>query len=165
MTTQNQLPENVYNRKISFITNNLSNGEVFIEPHTATGPSGIFNIPLNAITSGSKVFIPLSNTSSNGSYYLKVHLPQPGSSELYITFAQKNNSMADGYFDYTTGIPDDFRAQLRTWIIDLRDVQLGGPPLTKRLKFMLKGIDTNNTSASIPFYVSFSVAFAEKLVK
>ncbi len=159
MATANQAPANVINKKVSFTTTNLLNGEVFLEPHTVSGPTpqGTFNIPLNGINiTGNKTVIPLTSSTGPGSYWLKIHKPQPGSSALYITFAQKNSAMADGYYDYITGIPTGLRTALRNWIAD-NPSSLSISPVTyvKSLLFTVYGIDTNQVSSAIQFKVSF----------
>lgn len=160
MATANQDPANVLNKKVSFTTTNLLNGEVFLEPHTVSGPTpqGTFTIPLNAINIvGNKTVIPLTSSTGAGTYWLKIHKPQPGSSALYVTFAQKNSAMADGYYDYVTGIPAAFRTALRSWIAD-NPTSLSTSPVTytKSLLFTVNGIDTNQISSAIQFRVSFS---------
>jgi len=168
MATQNQDPQNVYNYEVNFTTTNLSNGDEFIEPHTVSDPNGSFSVPLNFTKPtgnayGSIIVIPMSSNSSNGAYYLKLHLPQPGESKMYVTFAQKNNSMADGYYDYIQGIPEDFRTQLRLWILDgLNQLPVNGISKSKTLVFTVKGIDTNVSSASVQFTVSFGATFGGK---
>ncbi|MEK6829303.1 MAG: hypothetical protein AABY15_04185 [Nanoarchaeota archaeon] len=159
MATANQAPINVLHREVNFTTTNLLNGEVFVEPHTVSGPTpqGTFNIPLNGVNIvGSKTVIPLQSTTGQGSYWLKIHKPQPGSSTLYITFAQKNSAMADGYYDYVTGIPSGFRSALRSWIAD-NPSSLSISPVTyvKSLLFTVYGIDTNQVSSAVQFRVSF----------
>lgn len=167
-TTANQNPANVVHRKVAFTTTNLDNGDIFDEPHFVNGPTpvGAFNIPLNGVSIvGNKVVVPLQTTTGWGSYWLKFWLPQPGSKIMYVTFAQKNASMADGFYDYITGIPVDYRTALRTWI---RDDNLPTNlsqviPRTKSLSFTSYGLDTNQVSSAIPFKINFTAIFGGTL--
>lgn len=162
---QNIDPQNALNREINFATTNLSNGNQFIEPHTVTLLNGNYNIPLNNSSIqgnpyGPCIVVPLTTNINNGAPYLKFHFPQNNESVMYITFAQKNNSMSDGYYDYIQGIPDTYRSALRTWIRDDRPVAFNQPiTLPKTLTFNVKGIDTNLASASVTFTVTFQAQF------
>jgi hypothetical protein len=164
MAIANQNPINVINYPVNFTTTNLSNGNTFVEPHTVAGPipSGTFNIPLNGINlAGSKVVVPLQTTTGAGSYWLKFWLPQPGSSVMYITFSIKTNGVADGYYDYQTGIPADFRTALRTWIKDNVSTPISSTvTLQKNLLFTVYGLDTNQVSSAIQFKARFSAIFS-----
>ncbi len=162
MAIANQSPQNVVNYEIEFTTTNLDNGDTFIEPHTVSGPTpvGSFSIPLNAISiTGNKVVVPLQTTTGSGSYWLKFWLPQPGSSKLYVTFAVKNNSYADGYYDYQTGIPSAYRTALRTWIKDNAILPVSTVSKVKKLLFTVYGLDTNQVSSAIQFQISFNAVF------
>lgn len=162
MAIANQNPQNIQAKySISFTTTNLDNGETFSEPHTASIEAGTYNIPLNAISIGNgKMVIPLTTNTTQGSHFLKLHLPQPGSSIMYVTFAQKNNAMADGYYDYITGIPSAYRSSLRTWIKDQRITNVSTPTvLDKGLKFKVYGLDTNLLQSAIEFEIKFSATF------
>jgi len=164
MATANQDPQNIgfpMAQVVNFTTTNLSNGTVFSEPHTVSGPTGSFNIPLNAISiGGNKIVVPLTSDSSQGASYLKFHLPQPNSSEFYVTFCEKNNSYSDGYYDYQTGIPSQYRTDLRNWIAD-NPLGLPSQPtsIPKTLTFTVYGLDTNQTSAAIQYTVRFTGVF------
>ena len=163
MAVANQNPaNNSIAYKVNFTTTNLSNGNPFVEPHTVVGPTpaGTFNIALNGVSlAGSKVVVPLQTTTGAGSYWLKFWLPQPGSSVMYITFAIKTNGVSDGYYDYATGIPSDYRSALRTWIKD--NVTLPASPTTvqKNLLFTVYGLDTNQVSSAIQFKTKFTAVF------
>lgn len=164
MAVANQSPASIafpMAQVVNFTTTNLSNGNTFVEPHTVSGPNGSFTVPLNAINiGGNKVVVPLTSDTSPGAYYLKFHMPQPGSSEFYVTFAQKNLSYSDGYYDYTTGIPTDYRSDLRTFIADgATSIPTTPHTRTKTLVFMVYGLDTNQTSAAVQFTVKFTAQF------
>jgi hypothetical protein len=163
MATANQAPQNVLHYAVNFTTTNLDNGDSFVEPHSVSGPTpgGTFNIPLNAVPiTGSKVVVPLQTTTGSGSYWLKFWLPQPGSSIMYVTFCVKNNSYADGYYDYQTGIPSAYRTALRTWIRDNVTTNVSSTvTLNKNLLFTVYGLDTNQVSSAIQFRVRFEAIF------
>ena len=164
MATANQNPANVLHRKVSFTTTNLDNGDVFDEPYNVSGPTpgGTFNIPLNAVSIvGNKVVVPLQTTTGWGSYWLKFWLPQPGAKVMYVTFAQKNASMADGFYDYITGIPADFRTALRTWAKDNVVTSIStSTTVQKNLVFTVYGLDTNQVSAAIQFKLKFTAIYS-----
>jgi hypothetical protein len=161
MAVANQNPENVLNYVVNFTTTNVSDGQIFEEPHTVSGPNGAFTIPLNAVSiSGSKIVVPLTTNTAPGAYYLKLHLPQPGSSKFYVTFAQKNNSMADGYYDYITGIPTDYRSSLRTFIADgITTFPTQPTTYSKSLVFTVYGLDTNQVANAVQYTVRLSAVF------
>lgn len=161
MATANQSPGSILNFNVEFTTTDLSNGNLFSEPHTVSGPTGSFTNPLNAVTiTGNKVVVPLTSNTSQGSYYLKFHLPQPSASKFYVTFAQKNSNLSDGYYDYTTGIPSDYRTALKTFV---NDGSLSVPSTStvknKNLKFTVYGLDSNQVSQAIQYTVKFSAIF------
>ncbi len=164
MAIANQNPQNVLNHVVEFSTTDLLNGNTFEEPHYVSSPTpgGTFNINLGAFSlSSNKMVVPLSTNTSQGSYWLKLHKSQPNSSMMYVTFAQKNSSMADGYYDYQTGIPSDFRAALRTWIRDNEVLSSSGSVTrSKTLLFDVYGLDTNSVSSATPFRIRFNATFS-----
>jgi len=166
MATPNENPSNnSIARKVSFKTINTDNGDIIIEPHTVSGPTpaGTFNIPLNGASIGTnKYVVPLQTTTGLGSYWLKFWLPQPDSDIMYVTFCIKNNSMADGFYDYNTGIPSEYRTALRTWIKDNRlTTKKGAETFKKNLLFTVYGLDTNKISSAIQYQISFTAIFGE----
>ena len=69
--------------------------------------------------------------------------------------------MQDGYYDYTTGIPSDYRTDLRTFTRDGSGlIPSGGATYVKTLVFQVIGLDTNVTSAAVQYMVKFSAVFA-----
>lgn len=150
-------------KKVTFTTTNLDNGDIFVEPHTVSGPTpaGTFNIPLNGINLGTNKFVvPLQTTTGAGSYWLKFWLPQPNSSIMYVTFCIKTNGVADGYYDYNTGIPSAYRSALRTWIKDNVVTSVSSTvTLQKNLLFTVYGLDTNQVSSAIQYKVKFAAVF------
>jgi hypothetical protein len=163
MATPNQDPQNVYNRVINFTTTNLLNGNLYEEPHTVILLNGV--TPINSLTIqgnpyGPCIVVPLTTNINQGANYLKFHLPQNNESAMYVTFAQKNNNMSDGYYDYIQGIPDSYRNDLRNWIRDGRVLSTGSQaPLERTISFSVRGIDTNVVSASVDFDITFSAVF------
>lgn len=159
----NQNPNNALNYKIELITTDNTNGNIFEEPHSVSSPSpyqSSFNIPLNASSiSPGKIVIPLTNDTSDGSYWIKLWLPQPNSSTMYITFSQRVFGFGDGYYDFVTGIPTAYRTALRGWILDNRTLPLQQSTKSKELEFNFVGLDTNQASASELFTVRFSSVF------
>lgn len=158
---ENTHPEKLYGFKVNFTTKD-ANGDIFNEPHTVDGPTGSFNNPLNSkvVTGnihGPVVVVPLNSKNSSGAYFLKFHLPQPSSSVMFVTFCEKSNKVKDGYYDYTQGVPDKYRDELKNWVFDMkgRELPKDGKTYTKDLVFRVKGIDTNVASASAEFTVSF----------
>ena len=164
MATANQTPASIglpMAQPVNFTTTNLDNGNLFTEPHTVSGPTGSFIVPINAVPiGGSKLVIPLTSNTSQGANYLKLHLPQPNSSIFYITFCVKNNEMQDGFYDYNTGIPASYRSDLRVFILDgLISIPSSGVILTKKLVFQVLGLDTNVSSAAIQYTVNLQAVF------
>jgi len=87
-------------------------------------------------------------------------MPQPNSSKFYITYAVKNNSYADGYYDYQTGIPSQYRTDLRNFILDAaQSIPQFPTSITKTLVFSVYGLDTNQVSSAIQYKVIFSATF------
>ena len=146
---------------VNFTTTNLSSGDPFVEPHTVSGPTGSYNVPVSVINIGNgKFVIPLTSDTSAGANYLKLHLPQPNSSDFYVTFCVKNNSLQDGYYDYTTGIPADYRADFRTFCLDgTISIPSQNTPFSKTLVFQVLGLYTNISSAAVQYTVELSAVF------
>ena len=164
MKNLNTAPQNALNKKVQFTTNNLDNGSVFVEPFIVSGPNGSFNNPLNSTANGNKVFIPLTTNTAEGANYLKIHLPQPNKSVMYLTYAKKADSMADGYYDYITGIPADYRDDLRNWILDGRAIPSAPTNMNKTLVFSAIGKDTNQSSQAIQFVIKLTAKIGTLVV-
>lgn len=156
--TANENPSSILNYNVKFKTTNPENKEVFIESFNVSGPtpSGSFKMPLNFISlSPSKLVVPLQSNVKPGSYWLKFWFPQPESNVMYITFCQKNPFMADGFYDYKTGVTNDFRSALKLWIKDNAATIPTEGNIYKKLLFTACGLDTNKVSSSIEFKVNF----------
>ena len=59
MATANKNPKDVFNYKVKFSTKKLSDGDIFIESHTATDPTGTFDIALNFTKPSGNPFGPI----------------------------------------------------------------------------------------------------------
>lgn len=159
MTQPNQDPATIgfpMAQKVSFETTDLSNGNQFVEPHTVNivNSGGATVIPIIE----NKVVIPLTNSISAGANFLKLHYPQPNSSDFYITFCVKTNGSKDGFYDYTAGIPTGYRNDLRSWILNETT------NVTREITFTVYGLDTNNVSAAIQYAVKFQGVFGNSAV-
>jgi len=150
-------------RKVKFTTTNLDFATLFDESHVVTGPTSSAAVPLNSLNIGSgKVVVPLTNDTAQGANYIKFHFPKfflntGTESTFYITFCQKNNTMADGYYDFQTGVPDDYITDFRTFVNDGAQSNANFPvSKVKRLFFAVYGADTNQTSLAKQFTTSFT---------
>lgn len=162
----NTSPENLKIAKsVTFTTTNLSDGNTFAEPHTVTLNNGSYNVPLNFITNsaGTKIFIPLTSNTGAGSSWIKIHLPQPDKSIMFITFATKANIMEDGYYDFNNGISANYRADLRTFIQDSTPIPVAGITKWKDLTFTIYGLDSNQTQNAIQFKTRFRASFSNQI--
>lgn len=157
--TPNFSPEQVIHQKIKLSTIRIEDGVNVAESHSVDWVPVTFNLPLNAIllpTSTQqgyiKYVVPLTN--SNGRYFIKIHFPK-NSSDMYITYAEKNSEMADGYWDYRTLVKEDFIKDFRTFIRDNRPNLPKNYPYSKVLKFSAYGDETNQPSIAVQFSVEF----------
>lgn len=160
MTQPNQDPATIgfpMAQKVSFETTDLSNGNQFVEPHTVNiaNSGGATVIPII----GNKAVIPLTNSTSPGANFLKLHYPQPNSSDFYITFCVKTNGSRDGFYDYTAGIPTGYRNDLRSWILNETT------NVTRQITFTVYGLDTNNVSAAIQYAVKLKKSSGDSAAK
>jgi hypothetical protein len=163
MAVQQVNPESVFNFKIQFDTTNLDNGTLFPESyHIVTFEnSGAFqavNLP------GNRIIIPLTSQTGIGSFWIKLHLPQPNSSDFYVTFCQRatgGNISTATYTDYVNGIPDAYRTALRSFIQQNGSgtIVLGTYPLTVTFIFTVYGQDTNQPSQAQEYQVRFTGIF------
>lgn len=167
MAIANTPPQSLFSSKflVQFSTKNLNDGTPFIETYTVAGPTSVKSVStslaLNVISIGSnKVVIPLTTNTSAGANFLKIYLPQTSSDKLYIAFCKKNAAMSDGYYDYVSGIPTDYRNDLRTFILDSRTFNIkSSPTYAKELKFTVYGLHTNQIYSSIHFSITLSAHF------
>lgn len=149
----NVLPEQAYNFAVEFSTFDNVLSEDFVEAHVANA----INITPQNTSSSKKFVIPLTNQSTNGSPFIKLHLPQPDSSKMFITFCIKHNGMSDGYYDYISGIPSAYRTALNAWIQNLPVGTVGsvGATYYRTLQFNVYGFETNQAQSAKFFEVRF----------
>lgn len=154
----------VFKKEVAFSTQDEISGQNILEGYNVNGPvnSTITVIPL---AGGSKFVVPLtSDSTSPGAPFLKFHFPNGTSSnKMYVTFAVKNARMADGYYDYRTGIPTTYRNQLRNFII-------AGLPFTqiatlnghreKAIRFTSYGSSTNKPAEAVTFFITFKALYS-----
>lgn len=153
----NSNPSTIFNKKVKFFTLDTITNTNVTEGYAVSNPSnpGITAVPL---TSGNKVVVPLTTSTGSGSPYLKFHLPTTTADTMYVTFCVKNSFMADGYYDYKTGIPSAYRTALKNWIVAGSLVIPVGVK-QKALKFTVYGSSTNKPSEAVTFYVTFQGTF------
>lgn len=170
ITNPNFRPDEVINRKITIKTARLSDGSILPESHNVDWIATTHNLPLQTIgpiysystdsqgnTVGlreayTKYVVPL--TDPNGMYFIKFHFPKDFS-DVYITFAEKNPAMADGYWDYKSLIKQEFIDAFHTFVRDGRSNMSNQYPYSKTLKFSAYGRDTNQPSIAVQFSVEF----------
>lgn len=162
--TPNARPDLIFNKKVEFSTVNTINNTSVSEIYSVSNPSspGVFVIVLS---SGNKAVVPLTDRVDQGAPYLKFHFPSnsfvnPNKSKtMYMTFCVKNLQMADGFYDYTTGIPGQYRSVLKNWIANNTIVSSGNK--SRFLKFTSYGLDTNKPQEAVTFYISFQANFTQ----
>jgi len=166
MATPNQSPEKIFHKEITFSTIDEISGKNILEGYNVSGP---FNNTINSIllVGGRKSVVPLSSESGEGAPYLKFHFPNGTSSnKIYLTFAVKNMEMEDGYYDYTTGIPDDYRSKLKDFIISHlssnEQIKANGTK-SKALRFTAYGSSTNKPAEAVTLYFTFSAVFSSSV--
>lgn len=141
-----------------------NNNAAIAESYVISGPSSQGVTPIT-IANGTKAVIPLTNTTGNGAPYLKIHFPAgTNTNKIYITYCVANQYMADGYYDYKTGVPASYMTALRNWInTNPSSGQLyntiSSTTKTRTLKFIAYGASTNKTSNAVTFYVKFQGLF------
>lgn len=162
----NTNPQNIsFKSTVNLFTTDSNTNASIIEGYVVSGPTSPGVTPL--LLSGNKIAIPLTPSSSPGSPYLKIHLPtsQNGLNKLYVTYCVANQYMADGFYDYTTGVPTTYMNALRAWINT--NPQTGQPYTngaptvrTRTLTFSVYGDTTNKPANSVTFYIVFQGTFS-----
>jgi hypothetical protein len=154
-----------FKRTITLSTVDQNNNNAAIsEAYSISGPSSQGITPI-LIANGTKAVIPLSTTTGNGAPYLKIHFPTAANpNKIYITYAVANQYMADGFYDYKTGVPTAYMTALRNWInTNPSTGQVYGTSLpttrTRSLKFICYGTSTNKPANSVTLYVRFQGLF------
>ena len=155
----------IFKQAITISTADRNNNSApVIEGYIVAGPVSQGVSPI-AIAGGTKLVIPLTTASGNGAPYLKIHLPaSPNGNILYLTYCVKNSSMADGFYDYKTGVPTSYYNKLRTWIntnpsTGQAYITVNQTVRARSLKFSAYGIATNKPANSITFYIKFQGTF------
>lgn len=152
-----------FKQKVIFSTVDQNNNNTPVsEAYIVTGPTAQGISPI-FLAGGSKCVIPLSNISGDGAPFIKIHFPAIGNS-LYVTYAVSNSLMADGYYDYTTGVPSSYAQALRTWIntnpsTGQAFVNTSPKVRSRNLKFISYGAGTNKPSNAVTFFVKFQGTF------
>ncbi len=143
---------------LSTLDQNNSNAPLN-EGYIVSGPACAGVTPI-FIAGGTKAVIPLSTASGAGAPYLKIHFPTGSGKNLYVTYCVANPYMADGYYDYKTGVPASYFSALKSWINLVPSLISGGPILkTRTLKFSAYGNSTNKPANSVTFYVNLQGTF------
>ena len=162
-TIQNANPAVIFHKEVTFFTQDEISSQNIIEGYNVNGP---FNTTITAIplAGGTKFVVPLtSDSTSPNAPFLKFHFPNGTSgNKLYVTFAVKNTRMADGYYDYTTGIPNTYKSQLRNFIVaPINTVQLASlsGPREKEIRFTTYGSSTNKPAEAVTFKVTFKAIY------
>jgi hypothetical protein len=157
----------IFKKEVSFSTQDEITGQSITEGYNVNGP---FNTTITAIplAGGTKFVVPLTTDTGSGAPFLKFHFPNGTSSnKMYVTFAVKNSRMADGYYDYTTGIPATYKTQLKNFIVSpISAIQLFNinGPREKKIRFTTYGSSTNKPAESVTFYVAFKAVFTPNAV-
>lgn len=160
----------IFKKEVSFSTQDEITGQSITEGYNVNGP---FNTTITAIplAGGTKFVVPLTVDTGSGAPYLKFHFPNGTSSnKMYVTFAVKNSRMADGYYDYTTGIPTTYKTKLKNFIVsgvngqqNQNQFNINGPR-EKKIRFTTYGSSTNKPAESVTFYVTFKAVFTPNAV-
>jgi hypothetical protein len=151
----------VFKKEIKFSTTDEISGQFIIEGYNVTGPT---NIASTTLAGGKKCVVPITSDLGSGAPYLKFHFPNGTSNDkIYLTFAVKNAQMADGYYDYKTGIPTAYRTKLKQFIIShlspLLQLDANGTK-TKELRFTAYGSSPNKPAEAVTFKFRFSGMFS-----
>lgn len=150
-------------------TDQNNNNNSIAESFTVSGPVSPGITPVY-IAGGTKAVIPLSTTTGDGAPYLKIHFPTAANgNNLYVTYAVANQYMADGYYDYKTGVPSTYMTALRNWINtnpSTGTVYGNSLPVTRTrsLKFTAVGNSTNKPANAVTFYIKFQGQFGGTIV-
>jgi hypothetical protein len=152
----------IFKKEVQFFTQDEITGQSITEGYNVNGP---FHTTITAIplAGGTKFVVPITTDTGSGAPFLKFHFPNGTSSnKMYVTFAVKNSRMADGYYDYTTGIPTTYKNQLKNFIVaPISAIQLFNisGPREKKIRFTTYGSSTNKPAESVTFYVAFKAVF------
>ena len=152
----------IFKKEIQFFTQDEITGQSITEGYNVNGP---FHTTITAIplAGGTKFVVPLTTDTGAGAAFLKFHFPNGTSSnKMYVTFAVKNSRMADGYYDYTTGIPATYKTKLKNFIVaptSGNQLNLISGPREKAIRFTTYGSSTNKPAEAVTFYIKFKAVF------
>ena len=162
-------PQNIsFKSTVTMFTTDANTNANVSEGYIVAGPTAAGVTPLSL--GNGKLAIPLTPSSSPGSPYLKIHFPtsQNGLNKLYVTYCVANSFMADGFYDYTTGVPTTYMNALRAWINT--NPQTGQPytnqlPVERSRAFTLSdyGETTNKPANSVTFFIVYQGTFSAAL--
>jgi hypothetical protein len=157
----------IFKKEVAFSTIDEITSQSITEGYNVNGP---FHTTITAIplAGGTKFVVPLTPDTGANAPFLKFHFPNGTSSnKMYVTFAVKNSRMADGYYDYTTGIPENYKNQLKNFIVaPITALQLFGinGPREKAIRFTAYGNSTNKPAEAVTFYIKFKAVFTPNIV-
>lgn len=145
-----------------------NNNAALAEGFIVSGPSLPSVTPI-FLQNGTKAVIALSTASGNGAPYLKIHFPTSTNvDKVYITYCVANSFMADGFYDYKTGVPTSYYNALRSWINtnpSTGQAYTNVIPVvrTRSLKFSAYGNATNKPANAVTFFASLQGTFGTAL--
>jgi hypothetical protein len=152
----------IFKKEVAFSTQDEITGQIITEGYNVNGP---FHTTITAIplAGGKKFVVPLTTDTGAGAAFLKFHFPnETSSNKMYVTFAVKNSVMADGYYDYTTGIPAPYKDKLKNFIVaptSGNQLNLISGPREKSIRFTTYGSSTNKPAEAVTFYIKFTAVF------
>ena len=159
-STPNPKPNTIFNKLVQFSTVDEISNTTITESYNVSNPYNT-QITYTVISSGSKVVVPLTTQTGNGAPFLKFHLPNNSTTAntMHVTFCVKNTQMADGYYDYKTGIPVVYKNALKSWIVQpTTSLNISGPR-EKELRFTVYGTTTNKPQEATTFKVTFKANY------
>src|ERR1017187_3996948 len=164
LLTPNTSPDTSTSRiKIALSSVDNTTGHPIIEDYSVSGPTGR-NLLVIDLPVGNKAVVALSNSTVNGSPFLKIYYPTAGSDLFYITYAIADNTYQDGYQDLTGTIPATFIAALKNWINMGSALPINPITIMRILTFSFYGTTTNQVASSTNFTVNFSGLFSATVV-
>lgn len=155
----NPHPQNILHRKVTVGTTNGEN--TVTEGHMIYGPYAQ-DITVATLSVGNKKVIPLTDSTGQGSHFLKLTFPNPtdenlqNNSTIYITFCKKDSSYTDGYKDYHTSVPQSYIDDLKLWIDNGRAPLQSSQVRYRKLVFNSYGRETLQPENTLTFEVRFN---------
>ena len=150
-----------FKQTVAFSTLDQNNSNApFSEGYVVSGPV-IAGVTPISIAGGTKCVIPLTTSTGNGQPFIKITFPSPSDpNHMYLTYCVAANNMADGYYDYKTGVPTSYMTALKNWI-NLAWPSSGAISTNKlrSLRFSFYGNSTNKTYNTTTFVINFAGTF------